>query len=96
VTRITRDIGYLASARWGRALLAGATALNPRPLEELAVLLLRHPLPALLDNRTHALDLFLTRDTSARTTVVVLSFRHVQTRSVIAPGATDRTAGLNK
>ena len=36
-----------------RRLLAGATALDACALEQLAVLLLRHPLAALLDDRTH-------------------------------------------
>lgn len=36
----------------GRALLLVAT-LNARPLEQLAVLLLGHPLAPLLDNRAH-------------------------------------------
>ena len=35
------------------ALLAGATALNAGTLQQFAVLLLRHTLAALLDNRTH-------------------------------------------
>jgi hypothetical protein len=34
-------------------LLAGAATLDARALEQLAVLLLRHPLAALLDDRTH-------------------------------------------
>jgi hypothetical protein len=34
-------------------LLAGATALDARLLQKLAVLLLRHPLASLLDDRTH-------------------------------------------
>jgi hypothetical protein len=36
----------------GEALLLVA-ALDPRPLQQLAVLLLRHPLAPLLDDRTH-------------------------------------------
>jgi hypothetical protein len=35
------------------ALLLLVTALNASLLEQLAVLLLRHPLAALLDDRTH-------------------------------------------
>jgi hypothetical protein len=34
-------------------LLARAAALDPCALEQLAMLFLRHPLPALLDDRTH-------------------------------------------
>jgi hypothetical protein len=35
-------------------LLAELAALHPRLLQQLAVLLLRHTLPALLDNGTHS------------------------------------------
>jgi hypothetical protein len=38
-------------------LLAGATTLDARLLQQLAVLLLGHPLATLLDNRTHDNDL---------------------------------------
>src|SRR5262249_20856018 len=34
-------------------------ALDPRPLQQLAVLLLRHPLAALLDDRAHQASIFL-------------------------------------
>src|SRR5699024_178095 len=44
-------IGLPTSPR-GRSL-AGAAALDTCPLQQLAVLLLRHPLAALLDDRTH-------------------------------------------
>ncbi|ERK52093.1 hypothetical protein HMPREF0682_0870 [Propionibacterium acidifaciens F0233] len=40
--------------QWGSEnLLAGATTLDARLLEKLAVLLLRHALATLLDDRTH-------------------------------------------
>src|SRR3954469_23184016 len=49
VTRTTRPTGGSPS----RGLLAEATTLHARLLQQLAVLLLRHALAALLDDRTH-------------------------------------------
>ena len=50
VTRTTRFRGHHGPAA---RLLARATALDPCALEQLAMLLLRHPLATLLDDRTH-------------------------------------------
>ena len=44
-----------------RGLLACATTLDAGALEQLAVLLLRHPLAALLDDRTHDVNLSIPR-----------------------------------
>ena len=58
-TQVARDSGdedYPVRGHQGarsRRLLACAAALDPCALEQLAMLLLRHPLAALLDDRTH-------------------------------------------
>ena len=54
-----------ATPRTGRGSLAELAALHPRLLQELAVLLLRHALAPLLDDRTHV-DLSNTPDPAAR------------------------------
>ena len=57
-TQVTRDSGDEDDPFRGHhgpaaRLLARATALDPSALEQFAMLLLRHPLATLLDDRTH-------------------------------------------
>ena len=66
-TQVTRDSGdeddpfrgHQGVRAW--RLLACATALDSCALQQLAMLLLRHPLAALLDDRTHFCNLSLPR-----------------------------------
>ena len=57
VTSATRPIRLPRRPGWG--LLAELAALDARLLEQLAVLLLRHALAPLLDDRTHVVTLHL-------------------------------------
>ena len=92
VTRTTRAIAPLRSR-----LLAGAAALDARALEQLAVLLLRHPLAALLDDRTHeqpldyrdavGLGLLRTRPVCRRTTLACYPARRTRAQPAAGTGA---------
>lgn len=64
VTEVTASAGEQPHPR-GQGLLASAAALDPGLLEQLAVLLLRHPLAALLDDRTHVMPLHMIRGRTA-------------------------------